>query len=61
LAPWSISSCSRSEKKWESAELFAMDLGRLIADAFEFNFRKNKEDWDSEGYSIDKVGLEDSF
>ncbi|MGB8781418.1 MAG: hypothetical protein WCD81_12320 [Candidatus Bathyarchaeia archaeon] len=49
------------QKKWESAELFARDLGRLIADAFKFNFRKNKEDWDSEGYTIDKVGLEGSF
>lgn len=44
------------EKEWESATLFPENLGKIITQAFAFNFTKKKEDWEKEGYEVVEIG-----
>jgi len=45
------------QKGWESAELFPQSLGKMIVDAFVYNFMKKKEDWEKEGYEVVEIGV----
>jgi hypothetical protein len=42
------------EKEWESASLFSGQFSKAIFEAFMYNFSKNDEEWERDGYRVIK-------
>ncbi len=40
------------EKEWESTTLFSENFGKLILQAFRFNFERPRESWENEGFQV---------
>jgi hypothetical protein len=40
------------QKSWESASLFPETFGKVVLDAFIYNFNRKDEEWNQEGYQV---------
>jgi len=40
------------EKGWESATLFSESFGKIVIQAFKYNFERENEDWKKDGYEV---------